>query len=111
MHIYGYRLRYMVTIYLGGKMMAETKKILISLPENLLNEVDVLASVDNKNRSELVREAMKYYLKERRKIELRERLKKGYQEMAEINLEIARQNLEVDNELINGYEKCLGSWI
>jgi len=110
-HIYGYRLRYMVTIYLGGTVMAETKKILISLSENLLNQVDVLASVDNKNRSELVRDAMKYYLKERRRIELREALKKGYLEMAELNLEMARQNLEVDNELIVKYEKCLGSWV
>ena len=38
--------------------MADVKKVLITLPESLLSEVDYLASMDNKNRSEFIREAL-----------------------------------------------------
>ena len=44
--------------------MAELKKILITLPDNLLKEIDHLVSVEKTNRSEFVREAMKLYLQD-----------------------------------------------
>ncbi len=88
--------------------MAELKKILISLPDYLLKEVDSIASVEKMNRSEFVREAMKLYLRERRKIEMRDRMKKGYQEMAEINIKLANLCFDVDNEQQKKYEERLG---
>ena len=88
--------------------MAELKKILITLPDNLLKEVDFMASLDKTSRSEFVRKAMRLYLKERRSIEIRERMKKGYQEMAEINIRLVEMCFEADCEQQISYEERLG---
>jgi CopG family transcriptional regulator/antitoxin EndoAI len=79
--------------------MAEVKKVLITLPESLLSEVDYLASLDNKNRSEFIREAMQHYLDERRQSELRTQMVQGYSEMADINRKISEEWLETENEV------------
>jgi len=88
--------------------LAELKKILISLPENLLQEVDYVASVQKTNRSELVREAMKLYLREKRKIEIRDKMKKGYEEMAEINVKLAEMCFEADMDQQDKYVDRFG---
>lgn len=62
---------------------------MISLPDNLLQEVDGIVEKENSNRSEFIRQAMKLYLLERKKRSLRESMQKGYMEMAKINLTIA----------------------
>jgi CopG family transcriptional regulator/antitoxin EndoAI len=87
--------------------LAELKKILISLPDNLLKEVDSIVAVEKINRSEFVREAMKLYIREKRKIEMRDRMKKGYQEMAEINIMLAEMCFEADNDQQAVYEERL----
>lgn len=87
--------------------MSELKKILISLPDNLLKEVDSIASVEKINRSEFVRAAMKFYIREKRKIEMRDRMKKGYKDMAEINARLAEMCFEADNEQQQKYEERL----
>jgi len=87
--------------------LAELKKILISLPDNLLKEVDYIVSTEKINRSEFVREAMKLYIREIRKIEMRDNMKNGYQEMAEINIKLAEMCVEIDNEQQEKYEQQL----
>ncbi len=87
--------------------MAELKKILISLPDNLLKEMDSLVSIEKTNRSEFVREAMKLYIRKIRKIETRDNMKKGYQDMAETNLRLAEMCIEADNEQQEKYEDRL----
>jgi CopG family transcriptional regulator/antitoxin EndoAI len=87
--------------------LAELKKILISLPDNLLKEVDSIVSVEKTNRSEFVREAMRLYIREKRKIEMRDRMKRGYQEMAEINIMLAEMCFEADNDQQAVYEERL----
>ena len=52
--------------------MAELKKILVSLPDSLLREVDEIVAIEKKNRSEFIREAMKLYIRERHRLEIRE---------------------------------------
>ena len=74
--------------------MASVKRIMISLPESLLEEVDGLANTEQRNRSEFIREAMKCYIADKKKRSLREQMKKGYQEMAKINLSLAVENYE-----------------
>lgn len=86
-------------------MVAETRRIMISLSQKLLNEVDRLAQEENVNRSQFVREAMQMYILERRKKALRERLKEGYQRMAAINLVLAEEGS--DEELLDKYERQL----
>jgi CopG family transcriptional regulator / antitoxin EndoAI len=88
--------------------LAEFKKILISLPDNLLKEVDSIVSVEKTNRSEFVREAMKLYIREKRKIEMRDKMKKGYQEMSEINKKLADMCLDADSDQQKKYEERLG---
>jgi len=87
--------------------LAELKKILISLPDNLLKEVDYIVSTEKINRSVFVREAMKLYIREIRKIEMRDNMKNGYQEMAEINIKLAEMCVEIDNEQQEKYEQQL----
>ena len=78
--------------------MPNLKRIMISVPDQLLQEFDGIVNVENKNRSEFIREAMKFYIIERRRRILQEQMKKGYQEMAHINLSIARECFSVENE-------------
>lgn len=78
--------------------MAQVKKVLISLPESLLSEVDSLASMDQMNRSEWIRRAMQQYVQERKRLEDREQMIRGYQEMGEWNRQIAEACVAVDNE-------------
>lgn len=78
--------------------MGESKRIMISMPITLLEEVDDLICIENKNRSELIREAMRFYLEERKKSRLREELRKGYQEMAALNLSLAQEAFSYEEE-------------
>ncbi|NMB33031.1 MAG: ribbon-helix-helix protein, CopG family [Clostridium sp.] len=87
--------------------MAQLKKILISLPDNLLKEVDSIVAMENINRSEFVREAMKLYIREKRRIGMRDKLKKGYQQMAEINAKLAEICFGADNDQQQKYEEGL----
>lgn len=87
--------------------MAETKRIMVSLPNSLLEEVDFIVSMENKNRSEFVKEAMKLYLREKRKVQVYERLKVGYVEMSQINLALAEIGFEQDMMELNVYESRL----
>jgi len=87
--------------------LSRQKKILISLPDALLNEVDNLATAQKINRSEFIREAMKLYIREKKKADIASSLKKGYEEMAMVNLEIAEFCLEADNIQQQTYEEKL----
>ena len=87
--------------------MAELKKILVSLPDTLLEEVNTYVSESGLSRSELIREAMKEYISHRKKMEIRERLKKGYELMSAINLEWAEACFEADCQVQFSYEEKL----
>lgn len=77
---------------------------MISLPENLLAEVDDVVTLENRNRSEFIREAINSVLHERRKQGIREQMRKGYQEMAQLNLAIARELFLTEEEVQLLYE-------
>lgn len=87
--------------------MPASKRIIITVPETLLFEMDNITITESKNRSEIVREAIRFYLNERRRLLLREQMKKGYLEMAEINLSIACENIGEEEALVNCLEKLL----
>ncbi|MBO5733752.1 MAG: ribbon-helix-helix protein, CopG family [Clostridia bacterium] len=87
--------------------MSQLKKVLITVPDSLLEAVDSAAKVENINRSEFVREAMKMYLSERRKHTRKEQLKKGYQQMAELNLSLAEVYFDAEEEAFSSYEEKL----
>lgn len=91
----------------GGFILAEKRKILICLSDALLKEMDSIVSIEKTNRSQFIREATKFYIREKKKLLTREKMKKGYQEMAGINLELAEGCLEADNETQQKHERRL----
>lgn len=87
--------------------MADYKRIMISVPASLLREFDGLALEAGSNRSEMVREALRRFIEERKKRTLRERLKQGYLEMANLNLKLAEEGLKSDELSPQRYESYL----
>ena len=75
-----------------------TKRIMISLPDHLLREVDFVVAKENTNRSEIIRQAMRQYLVERKKKMIREAMQRGYLEMAKINLNIASESFHAEED-------------
>lgn len=71
--------------------MVTYKRIVISVPDQLLREVDGLVALERLNRSALIQEAVRTYVEERKKRDMREQLMRGYQEMATINLALAEE--------------------
>ncbi len=79
---------------------------MITVPENLLLELEDIYLAESKNRSEVIREALRMYLGERKKRLLKEQMKKGYLEMADINLNLACECWLADYEgLMRGLER------
>ncbi|MDD2233567.1 MAG: ribbon-helix-helix protein, CopG family [Desulfitobacteriaceae bacterium] len=90
--------------------MTESKRIIISLPESLLAEVDGIVTIENRNRSEFIREAIISILQERRKKGIREQMRNGYLEMAQLNLAISRELFNVEQEVFLYYEESNVEW-
>lgn len=84
--------------------MAEVKRIMITLPNSLLEEVDGMVRSERRNRSEFIREAMRLYINERRRAHVREALIQGYLEMADLNLVLAQEGVEEDERDLEAYE-------
>lgn len=83
------------------------RKISVTLPDCLVEETDQLASSLNRSRSEIIALAVKRYIKETKKIELLEQMKKGYSEMGRINLSLAEESLLSDEIACEIYEEFL----
>ena len=75
--------------------MAEMEKDFVDIPDSLLD--------NNLEKDYIIKE----YLAGRKKKEVCDELKKGYKEMAAINLEWAESCLEADNECQLDYEEKL----
>lgn len=69
--------------------MSNLRRIVICVPSNLLEEVDVVVSNEKASRSEFIRAALRMYLDEKRRHQMRELMRRGYVEMGEINIALA----------------------
>ena len=87
--------------------MATNKKIAVSLPYHLLQEIDDAVCLNCGNRSEFVRNAMSFYLKEIKRTTRIETMKNGYLEMSEINIRLSEVGFSTDIETILSYELAL----
>lgn len=87
--------------------MADTKKIIVNLPDSLLKEVDDLVSVEENNRSDLIKEAMELYVREQRRLQIKEDMKQGYLEMSQINISLSEMGLAEDIRELYVYETNL----
>jgi CopG family transcriptional regulator / antitoxin EndoAI len=84
-----------------------TKEILIRLPQQLLSELDGFAELENMNRNEFIYRATKMYLRERKKRQIRESMRRGYMEMAKINLAIASEAIQAEYEAEHTVERLV----
>lgn len=85
----------------------EYKRISVSLPEDVLEDIDSLKSEFNNSRSFAVESIIRLYLSERRRIEQKKDLMKGYAAMADINLSIAEDFFASDQATQDAYEHYL----
>ncbi len=83
------------------------RTVVLTLPEELLTETEHRARGDNITQNELIVRAIKDYLRERRRGELKKKAEEGYRSMGEINLSIARQCLKSDESAFKIYEEFL----
>jgi len=83
------------------------RRISLLLPELLVEELADIAGEKGKSRNELIMLVLRQYVRERRRIELKSQMKKGYLEMSNINLSIASESLLSDESALNIYEEFL----
>ncbi len=74
--------------------MPHKLKVTLSLDEDLVEELERTSRETKKSRSRLVQEALKLW----RRMELQAKLARGYQEMADENVQTAEQGLFAFNE-------------
>ncbi|MGE6756110.1 CopG family ribbon-helix-helix protein [Rossellomorea sp. NPDC071047] len=84
-----------------------TTEILIRLPQQLVTELDGFADQENVNRNEFIYRATKMYLRERKKRQLLESMRRGYMEMAKINLAIASEAIQAEYEAEHTVERLV----
>jgi len=84
-----------------------TTEILVKLPQHLLTELDGFVKQENVNRSEFIYQATKMYLRERKKRQIREAMRRGYLEMSKINLTIASEAFLAEYEAEHTVERLV----
>nr|WP_217282629.1 antitoxin endoai [Cytobacillus horneckiae] len=80
---------------------------MVKLPQQLLAELDGFAKQENVNRSEFIYQATKMYLRERKKRQIRESMRRGYMEMAKLNLTIASEAFQAEYEAESTVERLV----
>lgn len=83
------------------------KKVLINLPDELLSEIDNAAAQEGMTRSRFIRNGLYQVLRLKHKLEIEEKMKRGYEEMAAINLQWAQLGLFADEKAFSAYEAAL----
>lgn len=86
-------------------MVVKTKRVQISIPAALLEQIDSIVHEKKINRSQFIQNAVQLYIMEKEAQSLQERLRVGYQIMAELNLSLAEEG--TDEDLLENYERQL----
>ncbi|HYH04129.1 MAG TPA: ribbon-helix-helix protein, CopG family [Bacillota bacterium] len=87
--------------------MAQAKRIVVSLPESLLQEVDGIVRRETGNRSEFIREAVRRLIADRQRLGNIERYRVGYETVGKLNLVLAEDGLAADSCDLENYENYL----
>jgi CopG family transcriptional regulator/antitoxin EndoAI len=80
--------------------MSVMRRIIVTMPPDLLQQVEEMAQKLDFNRSQFIRRAVEAFLEEQRRRELRELLKEGYLVNAERDLRIAEEFAHADYETV-----------
>lgn len=84
-----------------------TQEILVNLPQSLLLEMDGFIKQENVNRDELIYQATKMFYVKGKKRHIRESMRRGYMEMAKINLTIASESFQAEYEAEHTVERLV----
>lgn len=87
--------------------MSKSKKFNVELPEYLIEEIEIYCKKNNEERNELLSQAVKLYLRERKKEEVRSHLRDGYKKMAGLNQQLADEGFSSDCYSYLCYEQRL----
>ena len=87
--------------------MTERKDISIKLSECLLEEMKQYCKNNNLKQNNFVNQAIKFYLKEMKKEEVRNHLRDGYKKMAGLNQQLADEGLSSECHSYLCYEQRL----
>lgn len=86
------------------------QKVSVTLPKNLLNEVDGIMKYEHSDLSDFIYQATKNYLqykKEQHMQEFYRTMREGYEEMASINLSIASEAFQAEEEAETTLERTV----
>src|SRR5699024_4226282 len=86
------------------------QEVMVRLPKNLLNEVDGIMKFENSDLSDFICQATKNYLEAKREEHVEkfyESMQKGYEEMARINLTIASEAFQAEEEAEDTLERTV----
>ena len=87
--------------------MTQVKRVLLTLPDILLQELDAVAASEHLNRGECVRRALQLYIRQQHKLYIRDSMMRGYAQMADINREWAQSGQDVEARMLEAYETLL----
>lgn len=93
-------------VFLGGGFVnnKNKEKIVFTLPEGILSEVDKIIQMENSNREDFAKAAFQFYITQKKKLNLKETMIKGYKEMGRINLSLAELGMTDEISLDNNSE-------
>ena len=92
---------------MGVLLLPEFKEIKIKMPEYLLKELNSYSRQNDEHRNTILIDAVKLYLRERKKEEVRNNLKRGYLKMATLNRQLADEGFSTDCYSFYCYEQRL----
>ena len=84
--------------------MSDSKRLVVNLSDTLCSEFDKALMHDCKKRSEFIKEAIVLYIEEKKKLDRIEKMKKGYMEMAELNLKLCEVGISSEINQLKEYE-------
>lgn len=78
------------------------ERIMITIPDDLLKDVDSAAKRLNRNRSQLIRQALDEFLRQIKQQEFEAILAEGYREMSKKNTTIVAESIPLQAAAIEG---------
>ncbi|WP_235043974.1 CopG family transcriptional regulator [Halanaerobium saccharolyticum] len=88
-------------------LLTEKKKVSIEISECLLEEMERYCKNNNQKQNDFLNQAIKFYLKEMKKEEVRNHLRDGYKKMAGLNQQLADEGLSSECYSYLCYEQRL----
>ena len=87
--------------------MANLKKVSVSFTKDMLQELKGIAQERNQDCSDFINEILSPHLRRNKANDFSQKLKRGYLEMSELNLEMAQRYFESENKSFFNYEDRL----